>query len=408
MSGNDGFTPAETVGPETMLVRAQDVLVRLTNEDEVGIELDGERHLAPRVALTVLDAFSVPRSVKEVLASLPSSGPEHGAELSTCIEDLADRGILVPPELRGGDEATRGWVRPHVHLSMLDDRARTKGFCEALRQTIRPEDVVVDIGTGTGILATCAVKSGARQVYAVESSGIADVAARMFEANDVADRVTLVRRRSTSTTLPELATVLVTETIGNDPLDEQLLEIVADAKLRLLAPGARLIPSAIQIYAIAVDIPLPLLEKHVFTKRKLDAYSAAYELDFSVLGDHQLSSTEPIMVEPKEVATWELEAPVLVAEIDFSQPFETWVATRAKLTLTRTTKNLGIMLAFRARLAERVILSTLPDEIDATSHWARALFPILEQPVVAKGETVDIEYSYDRGVTMVRVVRGSA
>jgi len=47
MSGNDGFTPAETVGPETMLVRAQDVLVRLTNEDEVGIELDGERHLAP-------------------------------------------------------------------------------------------------------------------------------------------------------------------------------------------------------------------------------------------------------------------------------------------------------------------------------------------------------------------------
>ena len=300
MSPTDG-ADAELPAPDTMLVRAQDVLVRLTNEDEVGIDLDGERYLAPRVALNVLDAFSVPRYVKDVLASLPSSGPEHYVELATCIEDLADRGILIPPESRG-EEATRGWVRPNVHLLMLDDRARTKGFCDALRKVVKPEDVVVDIGTGTGVLATCAALAGARQVYAVESSGIAEVAARMFAANSVSERVQLVRRRSTSATLPELASVLVTETIGNDPLDEQLLEIVADAKHRLLAPGARIIPAAIQIYAIAVDIPRTLLEKHVFTKRKLDGYRAEYEMDFSVLADHQLSSTEPIMVDSRDVA----------------------------------------------------------------------------------------------------------
>jgi protein arginine N-methyltransferase 1 len=340
-----------------------------------------------------------------VLASLPSSGPEHGVEMSTCIEDLADRGILVPPELRGGDEATRGWVRPHVHLTMLDDRARTKGFREALRLTVKPEDVVVDIGTGTGILATYAAKLGARDVYAVESSGIADVAARMFEANGVADRVKLVRRRSTSATLPELASVLVTETIGNDPLDEQLLEIVADAKLRLLAPGARIIPAAIQIWGLAVDIPLTLLEKHVFTQRKLDGYREAYGLDFSVLADHQLSSTEPIMVDVKDVAKWQAEQPVLLAEIDLLEPFETWVVNRAQLTVTRDIANLGICLAFRAKLADSVILSNLPDDIDETSHWARALFPILDRPTLSKGETVDIEYSYDRGMTMLRVVR---
>jgi hypothetical protein len=396
---------AAQVGPDTMLVRAQDVLVRLTNDDEVGIELDGERHLAPRVALTVLDAFAVPRSVREVLESLPSSGPEHAAELSTCIEDLADRGILVDPQLRGGDEATRGWVRPYVHLSMLDDRARTKGFCDALRATVEANDVVVDIGTGTGILATCAAQAGARQVYAVESSGIADVAARMFEANGVAERVMLVRRRSTSATLPELASVLVTETIGNDPLDEQLLEIIADAKHRLLAPGARIIPSAIQIYGVAVDIPRVLLEKHVFTSRKLDEYRAAYEMDFSVLADHQLSSTEPIMVESKELATWPLGPPALLAEVDFSKPFETWLATRARLTVACDTQHLGIVLAFRAKLAEGIILSTLPGEVEKANHWAYALFPAFDHPVLAKGETALVEYSYDRGTTMVRVLR---
>ena len=404
MAANEGEMTGG-IGPETTLVRAQDVIVRLTNEDEVGIELDGERHLAPRVALTVLDAFSAPRSVKEVLASLPSSGPEHGAEMSTCIEDLADRGILVPPELRGGEEATRGWVRPHVHLTMLDDRARTKGFRQALKATVRPEDVVVDIGTGTGILATSAAKLGPRRVYAVESSGIADVAARMFAANGVSDLVTLVRRRSTSATLPELASVLVTETIGNDPLDEQLLEIVADAKLRLLAPGARIIPAAIQIWGLVVDIPLPLLEKHVFTQRKLDGYRDAYELDFSVLADHQLSSTEPIMVDVKDVGAWPTEPPALLAEIDLVQPFETWVANRTQITLTRDIANVGVCLAFRAKLSEGVILSNLPEDIDETSHWARALFPILDHPTATKGEIVDIEYSYDRGVTMVRITR---
>jgi hypothetical protein len=227
----------------------------------------------------------------------------------------------------------------------------------------------------------------------------------MFEANGVAERVTLVRRRSTSATLPELASVLVTETIGNDPLDEQLLEIIADARHRLLAPGARIIPQAIQIYAVAVDIPRTLLEKHVFTTAKLDGYQADYEMDFSVLAEHRLSSTEPIMVESKDVATWPREPPVLLAEVDFSMPFETWLATRAQVTVSRPTQHLGIVLAFRAKLAEGIVLSTLPEGIDKGNHWAHALFPAFDHLALSKGDTVDIEYSYDRGTTMVRVSR---
>ena len=207
----------------------------------------------------------------------------------------------------------------------------------------------------------------------------------MFESNGVAERVTLVRRRSTSATLPELASVLVTETIGNDPLDEQLLEIVADAKQRLLLPGARIIPAAIQIYAVAVDIPRTLLEKHVFTARKLEEYRAAYEMDFSVLADHQLSSTEPIMVESKDVAKWRLGPPVLLAEVDFSKPFETWLASRVAVTVSRDTRHLGIVLAFRAKLAEGIVLSTLPGDVTKANHWAYALFPGLRSAVAREG-----------------------
>lgn len=405
MAPNDdrGDPPSSTtITAATVLVRAREVLVKLSDEDEIGIDLQGDRFHAPRVALAILDAFSSPRAVGEVLAQVSSGGAEQRSEASSCIENLARNGVLVAPERRAPLGA-RGWVKPAIHLIMLDDRARTGGFLHALRSTIQPDDVVVDIGTGTGVLATGAALAGARRVYAVESSGIAEVAARVFDANRVADRVTLVRERSTSVTLPERGTVLVTETIGNDPLDEQLLEIVADAKKRLLEPGARIIPSAIEIYGIAVDIPRTVLERHVFTRRKVDGYTAAYDIDFSPLEDHRLSCSEPVMVDNRDVATWPLAEPVLLASVDLTAPFDTTIATRARAVISRDSQNLGIMLAFRATLAPGVVLSTLPADFDPTGHWAHALFPAFDCPSVASGTEIEIEYSYDRAVTTVRV-----
>ena len=58
-----------------------------------------------------------------------------------------------------------------------------------------------------------------------------------------------------------------------------------------------------------------------------------------------------------------------------------------------------------AELAEGVVLSTLPGDVDKANHWAYALFPALDHPALAKGDTVEIEYSYDRGMTMVNVLR---
>jgi hypothetical protein len=393
---------ARKIAPETILVRARELLVKLNDEDEIGIDLLGDRFHAPRVALALLDAFATPHTVGEVLAQHASAGAERQSEAKSCIEHLARNGVLVGPEHRAALGA-RGWVKPAIHLVMLDDRARTSGFCKALRSTVQPDDVVVDIGTGTGVLATCAALAGARRVYAVESSGIAEVAARVFGANGVSDRVTLVRERSTATTLPERGTVLVTETIGNDPLDEQLLEIVADAKKRLLAPGARIIPSAIEIYGVAVDIPRTVLERHVFTRRKVDGYTEAYGIDFSPLEDHRLSCSEPIMVDNRDVATWPLSPPVLLASIDLTGPFATDVGTRSHVKIERDSQYLGIMLAFRATLAPGVVLSTLPDDFDPTGHWAHALFPAFDYPALAAGTQIAIDYTYDRGVTTVRV-----
>jgi predicted RNA methylase len=63
---------------------------------------------------------------------------------------------------------------------MLEDRVRTSRFIDANRRTVQPDDVVVDLGTGSGVLAVAAAQAGAKHVYAIEARPIAEVAERFL------------------------------------------------------------------------------------------------------------------------------------------------------------------------------------------------------------------------------------
>ena len=56
---------------------------------------------------------------------------------------------------------------PQWHYSMLLDRDRVAVFKEAIEKTVKPNDVVYDLGTGSGILAMIASRI-TKKVYAVE------------------------------------------------------------------------------------------------------------------------------------------------------------------------------------------------------------------------------------------------
>ena len=139
------------------------------------------------------------------------------------------------------------------HHSMLVDEARTSAFLKALLQEVRPGDVVLDIGAGTGVLSMFAILAGASRVYAIEQGPMADIAEEVARRNGADDRVTIINDWSTEATLPERADVLVTETIGNVGFEEGILRWVKDARQRLLKPRATIVPGRVSLVAAAVE-----------------------------------------------------------------------------------------------------------------------------------------------------------
>lgn len=138
------------------------------------------------------------------------------------------------------------------HRQYLADRARVRGYEAALHEMVRPNDVVLDLASGTSILGMLACRAGAARVYSIEAEGIASVARRLAAANRFADRLTVVRAHSFDARLPELADLVVSDQIGRFGFDAGLLPMLGDARARLLRPGARVIPSALTLVVAPV------------------------------------------------------------------------------------------------------------------------------------------------------------
>src|ERR1700681_4015560 len=138
---------------------------------------------------------------------------------------------------------------------MIADRVRIDAYVQALRQAVRPGAVVVDIGTGPGIMAVLACQLGASRVYAIESDEIIQVARTIAAANCCADRIEFIEDLSTKVTLPIRADVIVSDMRGVLPLFGHHIASIADARRRFLAPAGTLIPRKDTIWASIVEAP---------------------------------------------------------------------------------------------------------------------------------------------------------
>ena len=383
---------------DLVLCRVPDVRVDIDSSNNVRVLYEDKTyHLGPH-GLAVLDAFYRPVSMCEALEKLRATciGAQDWIALVATIMQLYDAGILRDETQRRSKLETGrgGFGAPLVHVRMLNDRTRTSSFLAGIAEVVSPGDVVVDIGTGTGVLAVAAARAGAKHVYAIEASAIGEVAEAIFEANGLTERITLLRGWSTRISLPERADVLISEMIGNEPLHENVLETTRDARERLLKPGARLVPSTVHIFGLPVTIPPTELMKRTVTSQTLRNWQSWYDIDFGPLTEVVRGSAAKFYIEPREAGGWKaLSEPILLADIDLKEARD--LSIENTVTVAAETSGLldGLLVYFELELGPTTRLSTHPAQVGKDNHWTNKVW-VLDPLPLQKGDQFDVTYQY--------------
>jgi histone-arginine methyltransferase CARM1 len=141
--------------------------------------------------------------------------------------------------------------------NMLQDLVRTGAYHSAIMANASDfrGKVVVDVGTGSGVLAYFAVRAGARHVYALEASDVAQRARKLLQANGLGDRITVLQAKVEEAELPEPADVILSEPMGFMLIHERMLESYIIARQRFLRPGGLMFPSTGTIHVAPFSDP---------------------------------------------------------------------------------------------------------------------------------------------------------
>jgi Ribosomal protein L11 methyltransferase (PrmA) len=385
------------LSPDTFLQLAPGIRTRFDNaghvvvDSPVGTIVD----IGPR-GFGILSRFGEPVRLGDVIEALERER-DHWTDFAPTLHVLnmlIEESVLVSPG--SSRRPTSGWSDPVEHARMLHDERRTGDYLAALGAAVRPDDVVLDIGTGSGVLAIAAVKAGARHVYAVEASDIADAADRVFALNGVRDRVTLIPGWSRQIELPEPADLLVAEIIGNEPLEEEILETTLDARRRLLKPGARMIPRALTLFVRPLVLPDAEIRQRTFGRQALDRWRALYDIDFTPLLQAAIPGPTHTVTEGEVVGTWpQAGPPVELSTIDLETFDEPSLHVSTDVFVDPPGLVNAIALTFRAELHTEIFHTLDPWRWPASS-WATSVW-VLPDPVEVSAESV-LRVHYHRRV----------
>ena len=138
----------------------------------------------------------------------------------------------IQPDLTAADYYFDSYSHFGIHEEMLKDEVRTKAYLKAIETNrhLFKDKIVLDVGAGLGILSLSAARAGAKKVYAVECSSIADQCKIIIEANGYKDIIEVYHGKMEDITLPENVDIILSEWMGYFLLYESMLDTVLCAR----------------------------------------------------------------------------------------------------------------------------------------------------------------------------------
>uniref|UniRef100_A0ABI7ZKW8 Protein arginine N-methyltransferase domain-containing protein n=1 Tax=Felis catus TaxID=9685 RepID=A0ABI7ZKW8_FELCA len=98
--------------------------------------------------------------------------------------------LLNPEEMTSRDYYFDSYAHFGIHEEMLKDEVRTLTYRNSMyhNKHVFKDKVVLDVGSGTGILSMFAAKAGAKKVFGIECSSISDYSEKIIKANHLDNR----------------------------------------------------------------------------------------------------------------------------------------------------------------------------------------------------------------------------
>lgn len=259
----------------------------------------------------------------------------------------------------------------YEHEKMLADSKRVDPYQKAIARYVKPGDTLVDLGTGSGILAILASRNRPKKIYAIDHSDFIDVAREATRRNG-ASEIEFLKVNSRSFTPPEKLDMILHEQIGDELFDENMIDNLLDLKRRLLKPGGKILPGKFELYLE------PVMLRDEFRVPMIWEMSP-HDIDFSFLKESHLSEKyrssryDYRYLPPFSVKRFLCrEEPVLTVDLNKDEAVTNLQILPQEKLVERSGRVDGVCVYFNVVFDEEISLSTHPS--NGYSSWGNRLF----------------------------------
>ena len=269
----------------------------------------------------------------------------------------------------------------NIHEEMLSDKVRTGTYQKAIldNSELFKDKIVLDIGSGTGILSFFAAQAGAKHVYGIEYADIADYSLEIIKKNNMEDKITIIKSKVEKAELPvDKVDIILSEWMGYFLLYESMLDCVLFARDKWLKKDGIMFPDRAQMFLAAIE------DKN-YKHRKINSWNNIYGFNMSCI--KEVAIAEPLIDSCDE--EYLISTSCKIFDIDLYQIKKEQLDFMSGYQIEFTEEDCfnGLVSWFNVsfnKVNKKVVLSTSP--LDEHTHWKQVVFYIEDDVYVKKGD----------------------